>query len=277
MDQFSGQRGAEVGRGQVDYGVHFSDQIRDGLRCNHDPGADAGQAQLGETHAINDIFIPDGAGLGKDDIRKRRAIGVINDQGDVIGPGQFDQPGQLGIGQHIAGRIGGPGHAHCGGVIRHGQIGKIHMIFEEMIVQPFNQRAVGIKQAITQAEIGIADIFRRDRQQDLPLAARVIRAAQQVEQIKKGGLTADRQDHILGLQAPLILPIHQFGQRLDKFGIAAWRFIIAEGMREPGRVVQQALQGHFEMSLDGRDMGRITAAQHQGIGIAGQRLAEIIH
>ena len=44
-----------------------------------DAGAGARQANFGKTQGEHDVVIPDGCGLGEDDVRKGGAVGIIDD------------------------------------------------------------------------------------------------------------------------------------------------------------------------------------------------------
>ena len=77
---------------------------------------------------------------------------------------QFDQ---LFISDDVAGRVGGTRDADHPGLLRHLQMLKINVVLELAFRQQFDIRPGGNEQILFQAGIGIADIFRRQREQHL--------------------------------------------------------------------------------------------------------------
>ncbi len=110
---------ASVGVGQAHNRGHRGDGFDHLWPGNDDAGAGAGEAELREAECEDDVVIPDRCGLGENDIGEGRAVGVVDNQRDAIIFGELCELGDFVVGQYIAGRIGGAGHADRGDVVSH--------------------------------------------------------------------------------------------------------------------------------------------------------------
>ena len=86
---------------------------------------------------------PAGLRLGVDDAGEGHAVGVVDDQRDVVGLGQPAQLADFLFGQHIAGGVGGPGDADgANGLVDLDGV-KVDVVFEDPVTQELDLRPVG--------------------------------------------------------------------------------------------------------------------------------------
>ena len=92
------------------------------------------------------------------------------------------------------------------------------------------------------ADVRVADVFRRDRQQDAAHRAVAARAGEQVEQLEERRLAAGRQRDVLWPDVPPVLGTQQLRECGDEARFAARRVVVADqpalghvGGRSPGR------------------------------------------
>ncbi len=120
-EQFRGDRRADVAAGQVDDAVGVGISVDDLFPRHDDTGAHARHAQLGQAQGQDGVVVPVRGRVGKQDIRKRQAVGAVENQRNVPFPCDFIQVGDFCVGQHVTGRVGGPGDTQGAGLVAHFQ------------------------------------------------------------------------------------------------------------------------------------------------------------
>ena len=179
------------------------------------------------------------------------------------------------VGQHVAGRVGRAGDADHPDIVTYLQALEIHVVFELAIGQLLDGGLVGHEVVVGQRRVGIADVFRGEREQYLLLAAIGKFAGQQVEQVEEGILTAVGQGDIAGRDIPAQLLAEQGGQRFGE-PVFALRAVVVGHRFDQLAVVEQGFGLGLKAFQHGGDGGRIAATQHDGVRI-GQPLIEVIH
>ena len=106
-EQGAGQGRAQVAAGQADNGIGVGKGTNDVFPANQYARACPGQAQLGQAQAEDGVVVPVGSGIGEHDTGKGQAVGAVDYQRNVPGPGDGVEVGHFLIGEDIAGGVGG--------------------------------------------------------------------------------------------------------------------------------------------------------------------------
>ena len=117
------------------------------------------QTKLRQAQAENRVFVPMRRGLSKNQFGKRSTVGTINNQRNVVLPGQAIKPGHLLIGQHIAGGVGGARYTQCSHTVVNNQLLEIDPVLKCVLIEMLNIGFVGDKEIVTQAAIGVANVL----------------------------------------------------------------------------------------------------------------------
>ena len=192
-------------------------------------------------------------------------------------PGQFFQPGQLLIGDDVSRGVCGPGYTDSAGFSGHLHGVKIHPIFEFMGIGEGDVRLYRVEQPLLNAGIGVANVFRRQRQQDMLAMSITVVTTKHVEKHEEGSLTAVGQRNVFGLQAPAVFLIQQLGQGGNKL------FFPLRGVvntHQPTYV--RFTGGHLHQNalnslLDLRNVAGVTTAHHDHVLTGGHGIPEIVH
>ena len=112
-----------------------------------------------------------GTALRKNYVGKRQAVGVVNDEWNSVLSGDGVQPVHFGIGQHVAGGVGGARHANCTDIRANLERIKINAILELPIVEVIDRRFVGDKVLPIDENILVANVFGCQWQENFSLAA----------------------------------------------------------------------------------------------------------
>lgn len=83
-DDGEGDLLAEVGIGEAADGGHGGDGLGDGGWGDDDAGAGAWEAEFGEAVGEDDVVVPVGGGVVEDDVGEGGAVGVVDDEWDVV-------------------------------------------------------------------------------------------------------------------------------------------------------------------------------------------------
>ena len=110
------------------------------------PGAHAGQAELGEAQGQDDMRRPERLRRHEHDARERRAIGIVENERNAAGGGERGEARDLGVGQHVAGRVGRARGGDGADVLAaqrlfHG--GEVNAVFEYPASRPSGQSMPG--------------------------------------------------------------------------------------------------------------------------------------
>ncbi len=98
--------------------------------------------------------------------------------------GQRIQLDQLFVSDHVTGRVGRARDANHPRLFRDLQVFKIDVVFKLAFWQQLNIRAGGDKQILFETRVGVADIFRRQREQDFAGGAIRTASGKEVKQVE---------------------------------------------------------------------------------------------
>ncbi len=135
----------------------------------------------------------------------------------------------------------------------------------------------GDKQIRFEALVRVADVFRRERQQNLPATPARKRAGKEVEQVEEGALTAAGDGDVLRPDRPPEFTLQQIRQRLNEPRVPLGRIVVGQHAVKGGAVGQEHLHALAQETLHARHNGGISAAQHAHLRIDRHRLAEVVH
>ncbi len=130
LNHLAHHRRANPTRRQADNAVHIGDGGDDFLIGNDDPAAATRQPQFGQTHAQDNVRVPQRACFAEDDAREGHAIGVINHQRNAVLVRQHIQLHQLFVSDHVPGWVGRTRDADHPRLFTNMQVLKIDVIFE---------------------------------------------------------------------------------------------------------------------------------------------------
>ena len=143
------------------------------------------------------------------------------------------------------------------------------MVLEQAIIQIFDLGSAGNEQVRCDAGVGIPDVFRGEWQQDFFEGAIGLWAAEHVEQVEKGGLTAVGEGDVLRADVPAKRAVQKLGQGGDEGNVPLRRRIIPNRSLEPPLVQQKIVHLLTQSRLHFRDVGGVAAAQHHHLTVAG--------
>src|SRR5690606_20220404 len=100
---------------------------------------------------------------------------------------------------------------------------------------------------------------------------------EKVEQQEKARLAAGGQRDVLGRQRPAVLAREEPRERAPERKVAGRMRVVRDHALERGGVVADLGEAAAHERLNGRDLGRITAAEERGVAFAAHRAAEVVH
>ncbi len=133
---------------------------------------------------------------------KGQAVGRIDDERHPARAGQRIEPLQFLERQHVAGRIGGARDAQRADVVRHVESIEIDEVLEVPVIELADPGGPREQHARREADVGVTDVLRGQRQQDAAMAAVGALAGEQVEQEEERRLAAARESDIAGCHRP---------------------------------------------------------------------------
>lgn len=104
---------------------------------NDDAGAGGREADFGEGEGEDDVLVPDWLNVIEDDVGEGSAVGVVDDEGDVVVFGKRGELVDLGISEDVASGIGGTGDADGGGVGGDLEVVEVDVVFEGVVIEVF--------------------------------------------------------------------------------------------------------------------------------------------
>ena len=268
---------ADVAVGEGEDGVHVGEGGGDALVGDDDGGADAGEAELGEADGDDEVFVPDGCPVGVDGAGEGHAVGLVEDEGDAVGGGDFAEGGELGWGDDVAGGVGGAGEAEGGDV--GGESGaeavEVDAVFEGVVGEFFDGAGDGDEGVGVEGLVGVADVFGGDGEEDFLLA---IVTGEEGEEVEEGGLAAGHDDDVFFGAGPAALALEEGGHGAAEGGATAGRIVVDEGAVEAvGLVFEEVTPLIPPEGLHFGDGGRVAAAEHAHVGLGGHGLTEVFH
>ena len=135
VEQRPHQGRAEVAAGQADDGIGVGVGANDVLAGDDYAGAHPGQPQFRQAEGEDGVGVPVRPRRGKHDAGNRQSVSAVDDQWYIPVAGNLVQVGELLIGEHVAGGIGGAGHAEGADALARGQPGKVHVVLEQVVSQ----------------------------------------------------------------------------------------------------------------------------------------------
>ena len=278
LDQRQGDLLADVRVGEAGDGAHRAERADDFRRADDDAGAGAGQAEFREAERQNHVRLPERRGVGEDDAGEGRAIGVVDDERDVVLLGDGGEAGDFLVGEDVAGGIGRARGADRGDVGGDFELVEIDAVFELVRAGFFDQRGDGAEQVAAGALVGVADVFGDEREQDFAAAAVGHRSGEQVEEEIEGGLAAAGDADVLRAELPAEGLAEEGGDGLDEMRISARRVVGGERALEAAHFLHDFLKPPPPDGVDLGDAGGLAAAEHfQVRAAAGEGVAEVVH
>ena len=251
-----------------------------GGRRDDDARARAGQSQFGQTQRQNGVRRPEWLGRHKQHARKRRAVGVVQQQRDAVLRGQRGEPVHLRIRQHVARGIRRARRGDGADVAprqRRFHGGEINRVLENILRRPDDVGAARHKKIRLPALLRIADVFRRERQENFLFPAAGKRPRQQIEQKEKRRLPAVRHRQIFRADVPAEFPPQQRRQRREETRIPLRRIVADQQPLARGGVGGEFGQAGADERWQRGDHGGIAAAEHPHLRIERERAAHVIH
>jgi hypothetical protein len=158
--------------------------------------------------------------------------------------------------------------------------GEVDAVFEEMAARaswPRNIRAAANKESLLQPLVGIADVLRGQREEDLAAASASESPGQQVKQTKERALAAGGDGDVLRADVPAEGALQQFGERFQETGVALRRLIIGQHAVEGLAGVEQFVHPIAEQGLEFGNRSRVAAAEHQHVWVNRHGAAQVVH
>ncbi len=151
------------------------------------------------------------------------------------------------------------------------------MVLEEIPVELLDDGLAGREYLRRQAEVRVAGVLGRQREQDPTEAAVRELPGKHVEQHEEAVLATRCQRDVVGVDRPAVFPAQKFGQRLAETDLTSRFGVIADESRQAIGPVDQFDQPLADNRLEFRNTRRVAATQHRDTRRVRQRRAEIIH
>ncbi len=258
--------------------THVIDHILPG---HNDSGSRSGKPQFGQTHCQDNIFIPDRGDVGKNYTGKWLAIGIVNNQWNPLLCCQFAKLCNFVIGQDIATRVRRTGNCNRSVLLAiRIQIFKIDPVFELPFTNPLDKGFPTVEEFdIRDALIAIANVFRDNRQKNLPLSASGHFPGKPIQEKEKCCLPTIRDRYILTGQVPSILPFQKIREHLTESRAPCRLIIVSEdAVKLVGCVLHQLQHPLAKDLLHLRDVAGIPSSHHAEFSATeSEGFAQIIH
>src|SRR5210317_1519907 len=154
-EQAGGYEGTDIPTGQVDDAVGIRVCLNDVFPGYDDPRTYPWHTQFGKAQHQYGVFIPVRGRLGKQNVRKRKSIGPINNQRNILFFRQVIKVTDFFVGEDIACGIGWARNAYRPSMAVEMEPGKINPVFEEPVVQQLYFGACGVEKVLTQPTVCI--------------------------------------------------------------------------------------------------------------------------
>lgn len=268
---------ADVAVGEGEHGVHVGESGGDAFVGDDDGGADAGEAEFGEADGDDEVLVPDGCPVGVDGAGEGHAVGLIENEGDAVGGGDFPKGGEFGGGDDVTRWVGGAGEAEGGDVGGEGgaEAVEVDAVLEGVVGEFFDGARDGDEGVGVEGLVGVADVFGGDGEEDFLFA---VVTGEEGEEVKEGGLTAGHDDDVFFGAGPAAFALEEGGHGAAEGGAAAGGVVIDEGAIEAvGFVFEEVTPLIPPEGLHFGDGGGVAAAEHAHVRFRGHGATEVFH
>ena len=272
-----GEGGAHASRREAEDGVGRPEGRDDLLVRDHDPGAKPRQPELRQAHAKHRVFVPGKRRVAEDDAGEGQPVGVVHDERHAAGAGDGAEALDLRVGHHVSGRVGGPRDADRADVLDRVERLEVHPVLEQHVPEVGDGRAARDEEIGREAEVGIADVLGRERQEDAARSPVAVRPREQVEQGEERGLAAVGDGDVALAHLPALLAPQELREGAGEAPIPRRSVIVPDRPLERAVALHERLHPHPEDPLRGRDVARIPAAEVDDPAARGHRFAEVVH
>jgi hypothetical protein len=154
---------------------------------------------------------------------------------------------------------------------------EVHVVLEQVVVEQFDAGTGSAEKIITQADIGVADVLRGQRQVHATMTAIGHSARKKIVQHEECRLAAIADGDILLTQGPAELPVEKGRDLLAKLPVPLRRLVDAKQAVALDRVRHDVFQTLLENRLHLLQPAGITTTHEDHVGVFVQRLAEVGH
>ena len=197
--------------------------------------------------------------------------------GTSAGAGEVAEALDLLVGDHVARRVGGPGYADRADVLDLVEPVEVHPVLEQAVAEVGDGRAARDEEIRCEPEVGVADVLRRERQQDATHASVLPRSREQVEQGEERGLAAVGEGDVAFADVPAVLAPQKLGEGAGESTIAFRPVIAPDRPLERPVVLHEGQHARPEHVLRGGDEARVSAPEIHDSTAGGRDRAEVVH
>ena len=224
------------------------------------------------------MVVPDGGDVVEDDAGEGGTVGVVDDEGDVGVFRELAEAGDFVVGEDVAAGVGGAGDADGGVVFGEVQVVEVDAVFEAVVAEVGDEGLAGVEEGVTNALVGIADVFGDEGEEDFFAEGVGERAGEGVEEEEEGGLASVGDGDVFGGDGPVEAVAEEGGEVFDEGLVALGWVVVADDSFEGVGGIEDVLELVAPKGVHFGDVGGLAAAEHAEVGVArGEGFAEIIH
>ena len=223
------------------------------------------------------MLVPRERRVAEDDAGEGKPVGVVHDERHVAGAGDFAEALDLLVGDHVPRGVGGPGHADRADVLDLVDSVEVHPVLEQAVAEVGDGRAARDEEIRREPEVGVADVLRRERQQDAAHPPVLVRSREQVEQGEERGLAAVGQRDVAFAHVEAVLAAQEPGERAGEAAIALRPVVAADRPLERPVALHERQRARPEHVLRGRNEARVSAPEVHDPAARGRHRAEVVH
>ena len=223
------------------------------------------------------MLVPGERRIAEDDAREGKPVGVVHDERHVPGAGHAAEALDLFVGDHVARGVGGPRHADRADVPDIVEPVEVHPVLEQSVAEVGDGRAARDEEIRREAEVGVADVLRRERQQDAAHAPVLARSREQVEQGEERGLAAGGEGDVAFAHVEAVLAAQESRDRSREAAIALRPVVAPDRPLERPVALHERQRARPEHVLRGRNEARVSAPEVHDLAARGRHRAEVVH
>ena len=127
------------------------------------------------------------------------------------------------------------------------------------------------------AEVGVADVLRRERQEDAAHPPVLSRSREQVEQGEERGLAAVGEGDVALAHVPAVLATQKPREGAGEAPVSFRPVVASDRPLERAGSLHERLHAHPKHVLRGRDEARVSATEIDDVAARGGDRAEVVH
>ena len=156
------------------------------------------------------------------------SVKMIEDERYIAAARERHELRDLAVGEHVAGGIRRPGHADGTDVVTDAEFVEVDVILEEVVVEMLDGGTLGREHVRHDPLVSVADVFRREWQENPPRLAGLAMPGEHVEEHERGGLAAVGNGDVPSGERPSELTTKQPGQGRDESRLALGRIVFPD-------------------------------------------------